>query len=152
MDRAYVCVKISETPPPPPLGSHPVEAAVGCVRWMKSAIIFLVLLCLFVFFFHLHILFAFSALMGNIYWCGIVSHQQILMVRHAAPAEIIGAANAAPAAPVSTPMHWVRVRFGPVPLASCGNVPGVNSPTVVSFTVLSQTPRRPSYFQNSIIA
>ena len=119
---------------------------------MKSAIIFLVLftdvvhirvlLCLFVVvFFHLHILFTFSALMGNIYWCGIVSHQQILMVRHAAPAEIIGAANAAPAAPVSTPMHWARVRFGPVALASCGNVPGVYSPTVVSFTVLSQTPR-----------
>ena len=48
--------------------------------------------------------------------------------------------------------HWARVRFGPVPLASCGNGSGVNSPTAVSFTVLSQTPRRPSYFQNSIIA
>ena len=44
------------------------------------------------------------------------------------------------------------VRFGPVPLASCGNGLGVNSPTAVSFAVLSQTPRRPSYFQNSIIA
>ena len=49
--------------------------------------------------------FTFSALISNIYWCGIVSHQQILMVQHVAPAEIIGAANAAPAAPVSTPMH-----------------------------------------------
>ena len=78
--------------------------AVGCVWWMKSAIIFLVLLCLFVVFFHLHLLFTFSALISIIYWCGIVSHQQILMVRHVAPAEIIGAANAAPAAPVSTPM------------------------------------------------
>ena len=29
---------------------------------------------------------------------------------------------------------------------------GVNSPTAVSFTILSQTPRRPSYFQNSTIA
>ena len=48
--------------------------------------------------------------------------------------------------------HWARVRFGPVPLASCGNGSGVNSPTAVSFTVLSQTPRRPSYFRNSIIA
>ena len=48
--------------------------------------------------------------------------------------------------------HWARVRFGPVPLASCGNGLGVNSPTAVFFTVLSQTPRRPSYFQNSIIA
>ena len=48
--------------------------------------------------------------------------------------------------------HWARVRLGPVPLASCGNGSGVNSPTAVSFTVLSQTPRRPSYFQNSIIA
>ena len=46
-------------------------------------------------FFHLHVLFT---------WCGIVSHQQILMVMHVAQAEIIGAANAAPAAPVSTPM------------------------------------------------
>ena len=49
-------------------------------------------------------------------------------------------------------LHWARVRFGPVPLASCGNGSGVNSPTALSFTVLSQTPRRPSYFQNSIIA
>ena len=56
------------------------------------------------FFFHLHMLFTFSALISNIYWCGIVPHQQILMVWHVAPAEIIGAANAAPAAPVSTPM------------------------------------------------
>ena len=36
-------------------------------------------------------------------WCGIVSHQPILMVRHTAPAEIIGAAKAAP---VSTPMRY----------------------------------------------
>ena len=50
-------------------------------------------------------LFTFYALISNIYWCGIVSHQQILMVRHVAPAEIIGAANAAPAAPVSMPMY-----------------------------------------------
>ena len=50
-------------------------------------------------------LFTFSALICSIYWCGSVSHQQILMVRHVAPAEIIGAANAAPAAPVSTPMY-----------------------------------------------
>ena len=50
-------------------------------------------------------LFTFSALISNIYWCGIVSHQQILMVRNVAPAEIIGAANAAPVAPVSTPMY-----------------------------------------------
>ena len=56
-------------------------------------------------FFYLHILFTFSALISNIYWCGIVSHQQILMVRHVALAKIIGAANAAPAAPVPTPMH-----------------------------------------------
>ena len=49
-------------------------------------------------------MFTFSALISNVYWCGIVSHQQILMVRHVAPAEIIGAANAAPAAPMSTPM------------------------------------------------
>ena len=35
--------------------------------------------------------------------------------------------------------------IGPVPLANCGNGSGVNSPTAVSFTVLSQTPRRPSY-------
>ena len=54
--------------------------------------------------FHLHMLFTFSALISNIYWCGIVSHQQILMVLHVTPAEIIGAAKAAPAAPVSTPM------------------------------------------------
>ena len=33
--------------------------------------------------------------------------------------------------------HWARVRFGPFPLASCGNWSGVNSPTAVSFTVLS---------------
>ena len=73
---------------------------------MKSrpTIIFLFLLCLFVVFFHLHMLFTFSALISNIYWCGIVSHQQILMVRHVALAEIIGAANAAPASPVPTPM------------------------------------------------
>ena len=50
-------------------------------------------------------LLTFSALISNIYWRGIVSHQQILMVWHVTPAEIIGAANAAPAAPVSTPMH-----------------------------------------------
>ena len=56
-------------------------------------------------FIHLLMLFTFSALISNIYWCGIVSHQQILMVRHVAPAEIIGAANAAPAAPVPTPMN-----------------------------------------------
>ena len=53
------------------------------------------------FFFHLHMLFIFSALISSIYWSGSVLHQQILMVRHVAPAEIIGAANAAP---VSTPM------------------------------------------------
>ena len=57
-------------------------------------------------------LFTFSALISNIYWCGIVSHQQILMVRHVAPAEIIGAANAAPATPVSTPMYiWLRYKI-----------------------------------------
>ena len=50
-------------------------------------------------------LFTFSALISNIYWCGIVLHQQILMVRHVAPAEIIGAENAAPAAPMSMPMY-----------------------------------------------
>ena len=33
--------------------------------------------------------------------------------------------------------HWARVRFGPVPLESCGDGSGVNSPTAVSFTVLS---------------
>ena len=54
--------------------------------------------------------------------------------------------------PALVNFHWARVRFGPVPLASCGNGSGVNSPTAVYFTVLSQTPRRPSYFQNSIIA
>ena len=56
-------------------------------------------------FFHLHMLFTISALISSIYWCGSVSHQQILMVRHVAPAGIIGAANAAPAAPVSTSMY-----------------------------------------------
>ena len=49
-------------------------------------------------------LFTFSALISNIYWYGIVSHQQILMVADVAPAEIIGAENGAPAATVSTPM------------------------------------------------
>ena len=53
------------------LMSHHGEAAVGSVRWKKSTIIFLGLLCLFEFF-HLHILFTFSALISNIYWCGIV--------------------------------------------------------------------------------
>ena len=48
--------------------------------------------------------------------------------------------------------HWARVRFGPVPLASCGNGLIVNSPAALYFTVLSQTPRRPSYFQKSTIA
>ena len=43
------------------------------------------------------------------------------------------------------------VRFGPVPLASCGNGSIVNSPAAVYFTVLSQTPRRLSYFQSSTI-
>ena len=64
-------------------------------------------------------LFTFSALISNIYWCGIVSHQQILMVRHVALAEIIGAANAASAAPMSTPMYmsqtyivlWFRINI-----------------------------------------
>ena len=55
---------------------------------------FVVFICCF--FLHLHMLFTFSALISNIYWCGIVSQQQILMVLHVAPAEIIGAANAAP--------------------------------------------------------
>ena len=55
-------------------------------------------------------LFTFSALISNIYWCGIVSHQQILMVRHVAPAEIIGAVNATPAASVPTPMHTLCMR------------------------------------------
>ena len=87
------------------LMNNPVEAAVRCILWMKSTIIFLVLLCLFVFF-HLHMLFTFSALISNIYWCGIVLHQQILMVQHVAPVEIIGAAQAAPTAPLSTPMDW----------------------------------------------
>ena len=68
--------------------------AVGCVWWMKNIIIF-VLLCLG-FFSHLLMLFTFSALISNIYWCGIVSHQQILMVWHVTPAKIIGAANATP--------------------------------------------------------
>ena len=49
-----------------------------------------------------YMLFTFSALISSIYWCGSVSHKQILMVRHVA-AEIIGAANAASAALVSTP-------------------------------------------------
>ena len=48
--------------------------------------------------------------------------------------------------------HWARVRFGPVPLASCGNGSIVNSPAAVYFTVFSQTPCRPSYFQSSTIA
>ena len=81
--------------------SHPVEAAVEFVWWMKSTILFLVFIW---FLFHLHMLFTFSALIINIYWCGIVLHQQILMVRHTPPAKFIGSANAAPAAPVSTPM------------------------------------------------
>ena len=49
-------------------------------------------------------LFTFSALISNFDWCGIVSHQQILMVRHVALAEIIGAGKAAP---MSTPMLMV---------------------------------------------
>ena len=61
----------------------------------------------FIFLPHLHMLFTFSALISNIYWCGSVSHQKILMVRHATPAEIISAANVTPAAPVSTPMHTI---------------------------------------------
>ena len=48
--------------------------------------------------------------------------------------------------------HWARVRVGPVPLASCGNGSTVSSPAAVYFTALSQTPRRPSYFQSSTIA
>ena len=52
-------------------------------------------------------MFTFSALISNIYWCGIVSHQKILMVWHVALAEIIDAAKAAPAAPVSTPMLFI---------------------------------------------
>ena len=48
--------------------------------------------------------------------------------------------------------HWARVRFGPVPLAIFGNGSIVSSPAAVYFTVLSQTPRRPSYFQSSTIA
>ena len=54
-------------------------------------------------------LFTFSALISSIYWCGSVSHQQILMVRYVAPAEIIGAANAAP---VSTPMCCTVEAYG----------------------------------------
>ena len=57
-------------------------------------------------------LFTFSALISNIYWCSIVSHQQILMVRHVAPVEIIGVANAAP---VSTPMAWMLQTRSMVP-------------------------------------
>ena len=64
---------------------------------------FVVFICLFVF--HLHMLFTFSALISIIYCCGMVSHQQILMLRHVAPAEIIGAGNAAP---VSTPMDYPK--------------------------------------------
>ena len=52
-------------------------------------------------------LFTFSALISNIYWCGIVSHQ-LLMARYVALAEINGAANAAPAAPMSTPNNFGR--------------------------------------------
>ena len=48
--------------------------------------------------------------------------------------------------------HWARFQFGPVPLASCEKGSDVNSPAAVSFTLLSQTPRRPSYFQISTIA
>ena len=48
--------------------------------------------------------------------------------------------------------HWALVRFGPVPLTSCGNGSIVNSPAAVYFTILSQIPRRPSYFQSSTIA
>ena len=79
------------------IDSHPVEAVVGCVWWMKST------KCCGFFFPLTHVV-HYSALISNIYWWGIVSHQHILMVRHVAPAEIIGAANAAPAAPVPTPM------------------------------------------------
>ena len=39
-----------------------------------------------------------------------------------------------------------------MPLASCGNGSIFNSPAAVYITVLSQTPRRPSYFQSSTIA
>ena len=51
-------------------------------------------------------------------------------------------------------LHWARVRFGPVPLASCGNGSGVNSPTAVSFTVffLSNSPVDQVTSKNSIIA
>ena len=48
--------------------------------------------------------------------------------------------------------HWAHVRFRPVPFASCGNGSCDNSPAAVSFTVLSQTSRRPILFQNSTIA
>ena len=48
--------------------------------------------------------------------------------------------------------HWVHVRLGPVPLASCGNGSIVSSPAAMYFTVLSQTPCQPSYFQSSTIA
>ena len=48
--------------------------------------------------------------------------------------------------------YWVHVRFEPVPLASSRKGSSVNSPVAVSFTNLSQTLRRPSYFQNPKIA
>ena len=84
---------------------------VGYVWWMKSTIIFLVLLCLFGFFPLTHVV-HFSALISSIYWCGSVSHQQILLVRHVGLVEIIGASNAEPATPVSTPMHHARIQRG----------------------------------------
>ena len=51
-------------------------------------------------------LFTFSALISSIYWCGIVLHQQILMVRNVTPAEIIGATNAAPVSTHMASRKW----------------------------------------------
>ena len=73
------------------------NVACRCCKYSGSVLI----CCVYLGFYHLHMLFTFSALISSIYWCSSVSHQQILMVRHVAPAEIIGTANAAP---VSTPM------------------------------------------------
>ena len=49
-------------------------------------------------------MFTFPILVIINYLCGIIPHQQNLLVWHAVPTESIGAANVAPAAPMSKPM------------------------------------------------
>ena len=53
-----------------------------------------------------YMLFTFSVLIiiNNYYWCGIIPHHPILLVRHATQTESIGVAEAIPATPLSIPM------------------------------------------------